>query len=187
MTDPIVTRNELHFRRIDMRGYARSDGLYEVEGRVVDRKPEAFTSWLDGRDVPANAPIHDMGVRIIYDKTMKVHAVETFTDATPYAICPGGGAALQTLVGLSMTKGWSREVRERLSGAVSCTHLMQLLMPLATVAFQSMGALRRSSVLERDATGRPLKVDSCYAYGAGQELVKKHWPEFYEPAPETKG
>lgn len=31
-----ITREELHFRRIDMRGYRRSDDLYEVEGRVTD-------------------------------------------------------------------------------------------------------------------------------------------------------
>lgn len=29
-----VTREELHFRSIEMRGFRRSDGLYEVEGRV---------------------------------------------------------------------------------------------------------------------------------------------------------
>jgi hypothetical protein len=32
MTDSDVTREELHFRRINMRGYRRSDGLFEVEG-----------------------------------------------------------------------------------------------------------------------------------------------------------
>ena len=41
--DADPTREELHFRRIDMRGYRRSDGLLEVEGRVTDRKPTDFT------------------------------------------------------------------------------------------------------------------------------------------------
>jgi hypothetical protein len=31
-------RAELHFRRIDMRGFRRSDGLFEVEGRITDRR-----------------------------------------------------------------------------------------------------------------------------------------------------
>lgn len=31
-------RTELHFRRIVMRGYRRDDGLYEIDGRVVDTK-----------------------------------------------------------------------------------------------------------------------------------------------------
>ena len=40
--DDAVTREELHFRRIDMRGWRRSDGLYEVEGRVIDHKPNVY-------------------------------------------------------------------------------------------------------------------------------------------------
>jgi hypothetical protein len=181
MNDTAVTREELHFRRIDMRGYKRSDGLYEVEGRVTDRKPHDFVPLLGGKEVPANEPLHDMGVRIVYDVQMKVHDIQTFTEAAPYAICPEGGRALQSLKGLNMTAGWSNEVRSRLSGSRSCTHLMQLLMPLATVAFQTMSARRKSAPVVLDPSGRPAKIDSCYAYGAERELVRIHWPEFYQP------
>ena len=38
-----------------------------------------------------------------------------------------------------------------------------------------------------DATGRPLKIDSCYAYGAEHELVRIHWPQFYRPKPSDTG
>jgi DUF2889 family protein len=183
MSDQTMTRKELHYRRIDMRGYERSDGLFEVEGRVVDRKTEDMSGWLGGRDVPAHEPVHDMGVRIVFDREMTVHEIHPFTNAAPYSICPGGGEALQSLVGLRMTSGWAKRVREKLSGARACTHLMELLMPLATVAFQSMSSVRRKQEVPVDITGRPLKIDSCYAYGAGRELVKNHWPEFYVPDP----
>ena len=185
MSDQPITRNELHFRNIDMRGYERSDGLFEVEGRLVDRKQHDMESLSGGRRVSAGDPIHDMGVRITFDKMMLVHAVETFTDAAPYAVCPAGGDALQTLVGLSMTKGWSRHVSERLSGARSCTHLMQLLMPMATVAFQSMYPSRRAAQTAVDPTGRPLKIGSCYAYGARSPVVKQLWPEYHQPERES--
>jgi hypothetical protein len=176
-----VTRDELHFRRIDMRGYRRSDGLYEVEGRVVDRKPYDFEP-VGGRPVPAKAPVHDMGVRLVFDDQMMVHDVQTFTNAAPYRACPDGGLALQVLKGLRMTGGWSREVRSRLRGARGCTHLVELLIPLATVAFQSLSALRRGRPDQLDATGRPTKIDSCYAYSAEGELVQRRWPEFHRPA-----
>jgi hypothetical protein len=181
MSDSNVIREELHFRRIDMRGYRRSDGLYEVEGRVTDRKPHDFVSLLGGKRLPAHEPLHDMGVRIVFDEQMLVRDVQTFTEAAPYSICPEGGRALQSLKGLRMTSGWSKAVRERLSGARSCTHLMQLLMPLATVAFQSLSSVRLAEPVRRDATGRPVKIDSCYASGAGRELVRRHWPEFHRP------
>lgn len=180
--DSAVSREELHFRRIDMRGFRRSDGLYEVEGRVTDRKPEDYTHPSDGKTVPANTPIHDMGVRLVFDEDMQVHDVTTFTNSAPYAACPEGGRALQSLKGLRMSTGWSREVRSRLGRERSCTHLMELLSPLATVAFQSLGALRASQPEQVDAAGRPLKIDSCYAYAAHGELVLHRWPNFHRPS-----
>jgi hypothetical protein len=172
-------REELHFRRIDMRGYRREDGLFEVEGRVTDRKPGEFVHPVPGRTVPMGEPVHEMGVRLIFDERMVVHAIETFTDHAPYLACPEGGAALQALKGLSMTSGWAREVRTRLSGARSCTHLMELLMPLATVAHQSMGALRVQQPDRLDSTGRPVKIDSCHAYAADGDVVLHRWPSFH--------
>jgi hypothetical protein len=174
-------REELHFRRIDMRGYRRSDGLLEVEGRVTDRKANEFTPRSGGKPVPAGTAVHDMGVRIVYDEQLRVHDVQTFTEAAPYGHCSEGGRALQSLKGLRMTSGWSREVKSRLGGARSCTHLMELLIPMATTAFQSLSALGLTRVDRLDATGRPVKIDSCYAYGAQQELVRRKWPEFYRP------
>lgn len=180
MIDEHATREEeLHFRRIDMRGWRRSDGLFELEGRVTDRKPYCFEPWRDGKQVPAGEPIHDMGVRLVFDQELYIHGVETFTEAAPYGECPDGGQALQSLIGLRMTSGWSREVRSRLGGARSCTHLMELLTPMATVAFQSLSQVNRGQLERVDATGKPLKIDSCYAYGQERELVRVHWPQFY--------
>ena len=174
-------REELHFRRIDMRGFRRRDGLFEIEGRVVDRKPFDFISVGGGKTVPANQPIHDMGVRLVFDDAMVVHEVHAFTDSAPYAACPEAGRAMQTLVGLRMSSGWNREVRNRLAGARGCTHLMELLQPLATAAFQSLSKVRMGQPEKFDANGRPAKIDSCFAYAAGGELVLQRWPAFHRP------
>jgi len=176
-----ATREELHSRRIDMRGFRRSDGLFEVEGRVTDRKSREFTPASGGRVVPAHEPVHDMGVRLVFDDSMVVHDVQTFTDAAPYPACPEGGRALQSLKGVRIAAGWNGEVRSRLSGARSCTHLMELLTPLATTAIQTMIALRMDQPEPLDANGRPRKIDSCYAYAAEGELVARRWPQFGRP------
>ena len=183
---PPVIRDELHFRRIDMRGFRRSDGLFEVEGRVLDRKPFDFAPGGIGETVPANQPIHDMGVRLVFDDQLVVQDVQTFMDATPYLECRGGGEALQSLKGLRLSNGWSKEVRSRLSGARSCTHLMELLTPVATAAFQSLSTIRKGQPDRIDATGRPVKIDSCYAYGAERDLVRRRWPAFHRPAQPEK-
>ena len=174
-----VTRHELHHRRIDMRGWGRSDGLYEVEGSVVDRKPHDFTSPTAGVRWRAGEPIHDMGVRLVYDDTMVVHDVSTFTSSAPHQTCFAAGPTLQSLKGLRMSAGWRAEVRKRLSGAQSCTHLMELLYPMATVAFQTLTLVRAGRPDVLDNAGKPVKIDSCYAYASDREVVQRRWPAFY--------
>ncbi len=164
-----------------MRGFRRADGLYEIEGRVTDRKPHEFAPGNGGRDVPANEPIHDMGVRLTFDESMVIHDVVTFTASSPYRHCPEGGAELQTLKGLSMGSGWAKEVRSRLSGARACTHLMEILIPMATAAFQSLTMYRLGLPERLNAQGKPVKIDSCYAYGASRELVQRRYPQYYVP------
>lgn len=178
-----VSREELHTRNIEMRGFRRSDGLYEVEGRVTDSKPKDFTHPNGGRKVPAGQSIHEMGVRLVFDEDMVVHDVETFTSAAPYGDCREGGRSLQSLKGLRMTSGWSREARSRLGAANTCTHLRELLVPMATAAFQALAALRMSKPDRLDASGRPVKIDSCYAYAAEREVVMRRWPQFHRPRP----
>lgn len=182
--DDGIERRALHLRRIEIHGCQRSDGLYEVLGRLVDTKPHDFVPQSHGgRAVPAQEPIHAMGVALVFDDHMVVHQVRSFTDAAPYPICAEGGAALQSLVGLRMTSGWNQEVRKRLGGWRSCAHLRELLGPMATTAFQSLSLLRMGRPDRLDAQGRPTKIDSCYAYGAQMEIVRVRWPAHHTPGP----
>lgn len=175
-------REPLHTRSIEMQGYMRSDGLYEVTGKLVDRKPHDFFPYVQiGRFVEAHEPIHEMVVRVVYDDRLVVRAIESKTSAAPYAVCHQGGQSLQSVVGLAMASGWSKEIKKRLGGSQCCTHLMELLIPMATTAFQTLSTTSRTKPERLDVTGRPLKIDSCFAYGANRSLVQRHWPEYFRP------
>jgi hypothetical protein len=187
LSDEDVSREELHFRRIDMRGYQRSDGYFELTGRVTDRKPNIFIPRSGEKTVPANEAIHDMGVRLVYDENLTVLDIATFTEASPYPHCALGGQALRSLIGERMSNGWTKAVRSRLGGPRACTHLMEILIPMATTAHQSLSAHNRQKPLRLDANGRPLKIDSCYAYAAHQDVIKQLWPEFHQPLPPVEG
>lgn len=45
-------RTEVHLRRIEMRGYRRDDGMYEIDGRVTDIKARDLVT-MDGTRFPA--------------------------------------------------------------------------------------------------------------------------------------
>jgi hypothetical protein len=176
-----VTREEIHHRQIDMRGYRRSDGLYEATACLVDRKANDFTPPGGASRVRAHSPIHDMELTLVFDGDMIVREVRTRIKSHPYADCIGGGDTLQTLVGLRIGAGWNSEVRKRLPSCDTCTHLKELLGPLATTAFQTMVAERPSALEQRDSEGKPVKIDSCHAYGATRGLVRALWPDYHRP------
>lgn len=175
-----LTREEIHHRRIDMRGFRRSDGLFELQAHLADRKTHDFVQPADGRMVPAQAPVHEMRVALVFDRDMIVREVQTSMDAFPYRTCPGGGDTLQSLIGLRIGAGWNSEVRKRLPSVDTCSHLKEMLTPMASAAFQTMTSVLSGLLDERDSTGRPVKIGQCHAYGPTRDLVKTLWPEFYQ-------
>lgn len=178
-----MQRQEIHSRQIDLRFYSRPDGLYEVEGRLIDKKAQPFRRVLGDDAVPPGVPIHDIIVRLVVDDSLVVHEAAASMLATPFQVCGAASRTLDPLVGLTMAKGWNKRVRELLGGAASCTHIMELLGPMATTAFQGL-APRRRALMEGPDAERHIrsKVDSCFAYSAEREVVATLWPHLRRPA-----
>lgn len=179
-------REHIHTRTIDCRGFRRADGLWDVEGHLRDTKTYAFDNHFRG-EVPPGAPVHDMWLRLTVDDRLVIHAVEAVTDASPYTICPNITPNFQRLVGLRIYPGFQREVRDRLGGIEGCTHLVDLLGPVATTAYQTVFPYRARQQ-EQAASGqrppdkrqrKPRLIDTCHAFASDGEVVKRYWPEFY--------
>jgi len=184
---PSVPRDELHHRRYELHGYRRHDGLYDVEARMTDTKSQALT-LQSGRVVAADEPIHDMWVRLVVDEDLVVHDIVAATDSSPFDICPEATATLRTVIGLRIAAGWTNAIKLRLGGKKGCTHLTELLSPLATVAFQTLAPVRLAKPEIDEKTGRPRKLDTCYAYASERDIARVRWPQFYNgPAKTTTG
>ena len=172
-------RELLHVRNIELRGFRRSDGAFEIEGRVTDIKNHSLQPPGREAPLPVGVPIHDMSVRLVVDMNMLISDVIAVTDAGPYPTCPEATESLQTLRGLSIGLGWTARVKQLL-GAQSCTHLVELLIPIATVAYQTLAPVRFARPARLNAEGLPVKINSCYAYAQHRPLVRKLWPEHYQ-------
>jgi Protein of unknown function (DUF2889) len=175
MTDT-VERNEIHHRQLDIRFYHRSDGLLEVEGRLLDRKTHPFRRLLHDHDTPAGTPLHDIVVRLVIDENLIVHDASATYAASPFEMCPGAASTLTRLRGLRIGAGWNKRVRELLGGSVSCTHIVELLGPMATTVYQGTSPQRLARMAQQGNDGHEAKIDSCYAYGRDGEVVARLWP-----------
>jgi hypothetical protein len=170
-------RREVHHRSIDMHAFARDDGLFDVEARLIDRKPFDYVRPSSPQPVPAGQPLHDLWVRLTLDGNFVVRAIEASSDVTPWALCREAEATLQVLVGEPVARGWSANVKERLRGAAGCTHLMEMLVTLGTTALQGI----RGADPNRRLTAEG-KIDTCYAYARQRSVVKVLWPEHHRPS-----
>ena len=132
-----VDRELQHQRDITLKGYQRSDGLFDIEANLVDTKTYGFPSDDRGQ-VNAGEPLHGMWVRMTIDTEMNVIACEAASDFTPYSICPGAAPAFANLAGLKIGPGFNKAVHERVGGVKGCTHLREVLAQMATVAFQTL-------------------------------------------------
>ena len=172
-------RQPMHTRQIRCQGFARTDGLWDIEGHLVDTKPYDMPNVdRPHGKIAAGEHLHEMWIRLTLDAELWVHAVEVVTDFGPYAVCPSIAPNFQRLVGERIKAGWTQRTRELLGGVQGCTHLVELLGPLATTAFQTIYPVRA----KRDSlpsAHKPALIDTCHAYRSDGPLVKHKWPEHY--------
>ena len=138
---PTAERELVHKRAIEIHGFKRADGLYDVEGHLVDTKPFDFKLAAGLR--PAGQPIHDMWLRITVDRELKIVDAAAAMDGMPYVgDCDRIVPAYRKLVGLAIRPGYTQKVKELLAGVRGCTHITELAGALATAAFQTMAGQR---------------------------------------------
>ena len=171
--DPTIGREPLHTRSIELRGYKRADGLYDIEGHLVDTKPFDFKLAAGLR--PAGQPIHDMWLRITVDRELRIVDAAASTDAMPYVgDCDTITPAYRKLIGLAISPGYFQRVKELLGGVRGCTHITELAGAVATAAFQTMAGQRL-----RPADQKPFQLDKCHALESTSRAVAKYYPKWY--------
>ncbi len=187
-----VPREPLHLRDIELRGYRRADGLFDIEARLTDTKTYAFSNSDRGQIEPG-VPLHRMLARMTLNAEMVITAFEAVTEYGPYAICPTAAPNFARLAGLKVGPGFLKAANERIGGVHGCTHLRELLGQMGTVAFQTLFAVRvkretaPNAVASADQAAaekpsRPMMLGTCLAYAPDSPVVARQWPQFYTGA-----
>ncbi len=179
LSDP-APRNEMHTRQLTCRGYLREDGLWDIEGHLVDAKPYDFETRWRGQ-MPSGQPIHDMWLRLTIDEDLLIHASEAAMDDNPYDACTGSLDNFRGLAGIRIGPGFMREVKARVGDTLGCTHLVEMVRPLATTAFQTLVASKRHMASQEQSHGGqpPAVLNTCFAHSDRSPVTRERWPAFY--------
>lgn len=171
-------RQLVHTRQMVCRGYRRTDGLWDIEGSLIDTRTEEMETFGRGRIAP-DEHLHEMWLRMTVDSDLTVRSIEAETVHAPYPTCPHFPDRFGKLVGERIEPGWTAKVRLLLGGRWGCTHLVELLGPLATTAVQTVYAWRGETADHLDDTVTPPTdfINTCHSLAEGSEVVERLWPK----------
>jgi len=174
-------RSEQHTRTVTCKGYKRTDGLWDIEGHLTDIKAEplAVRERNDGI-IPPGEPIHDLSIRITVDLELNIIDAVASMDYTPFRICPSIADAYKQLIGIQIAPGFTKKTKELFSGIGGCTHLLELLGPVATTAYQATHQEREARENWSEGENKPHTLNTCHTFDTSGEVVKKYWPHFYQ-------
>lgn len=175
-------RKHLHTRAIEYRGYEREDGLWDIEAHMTDVKTYEFSNNWRGT-VTVGEPLHEMLLRLTIDDNFEVRDVEAATENSPFKMCPDIAPNYKKLIGITMGPGWRKAIRTKVGGTDGCTHLTELLFPMATVAMQTIWPVkaqrRKKAVEEQSSNRRPPVLNTCHAWSTDSPVVRDNAPKFY--------
>lgn len=174
---PPAPRAPIHNRTIVCGGFRREDGLWDLEGRLVDSKSYKFGNvWRSA--INPGEPLHEMLVRLTVDDDMTVVAVEAASDASPHESCGAIIPNFQRLIGQRVGPGWRKRVMSLIGGAEGCAHHVELIAALAPLAFQTMGPIlarerKARSLPAAESPNAKFLVDSCHVWRADGPWAKQ--------------
>lgn len=182
---PPSDRRAVHSRRISCEGFVRDDGLYEVEGLLVDTKPQPL--HLVNRNVPAGEPIHQMRVRLTIDRDRFIVDARAFSEHHPYETCAEVEAGYRRLIGLRVEPGFTRQVKRLFRGVEGCTHMTELLPTMASTLFQVIWADGSYAQADQEALAAPVgnsPLGGCHALRLDGHVVRTYFPRHSHEAKE---
>jgi len=174
-------RKKIHLRKVHCEGFKRKDGLWDIEGHLKDTKTYNFKTNYRG-NVDAGMAVHDMSIRITLNDYLIIKDVCISMDSHPYGTCPAILSNFKNLIGVTIGKGFRKNVYSKVGGIQGCTHLVELLFPIATTAFQTIYSYKafKNKNTDQKTDDEPKLINSCHSWREDGEVIQKYFPKFYK-------
>ncbi len=173
----LITGAPLHGRSIEMKTYALDEDTILVEGWLrEDRFQQVYD--ITGEAI-AKGPVHHMAVRLMVGGTPPaILDAEAEMEHVPLDICHETLETIQKTIGLSISAGFLKKVRNLMGGDKGCAHLTHLLTVMSQAVFQGYVAHKRRRPPEVPASleaveGIEYLMGSCRAWKKDGPKVMK--------------
>jgi hypothetical protein len=166
----------VHERKMDFRTYPIEDGRLIVEGWLKDEQHVPGYHW-DGTVRPERV-VHSMGARFLIEGWPPVILdVETEMVEIPHERCPTAMESVREIIGLSITSGFSEEIRKRLGGPNGCAHLTHLITAMGPAAVHGYWTQKSRTPPPMpksldEFVGLPILINSCKLWSEGGPILQ---------------
>lgn len=138
MVDTNRRKKLLHTRHIQCKGYELDDGNWQIVGNMTDLKSFPMENRDRGGRIEVGEPLHDISLALTLDRNLVILAVDASIDAAPFSCCADITESFRMLEGLQLVPGFRKRAQSLLGGVKGCTHLLELLGPISTTAYQTL-------------------------------------------------
>jgi len=166
---------KIHGRNIQIASYEYDDEHIIVFGELHDRRLVA-TYTVENSPRPPTT-VHHMRIWIkVATGTMAIVEIEAELTAVPHEECADMHLTVEAIKGLTLTRGFTAEVKRRIGGRNGCIHLTTLLLAMAPAALQGYWVHNDREPSRRRLSGEHLEqylVDTCRVWRREGPLVEK--------------
>ncbi len=171
-----TSRIPTHRRTITIESFDVKSG-YEIHATLRDERP-----WAESSDQVHT--LHDMGLVVTIDReSLTITDARAAMEQFPHEECRTIEPAFRQLVGLSVVRGYTRAVQERLGRQRGCSHLEFLARAIGPAAIQTMASSRSrrgDAVVTESSTSEQGSwlVNTCHLWaqdGVGAAKVAAGW------------
>ena len=144
---PVRPRVPLHRRAIDIEAFETDDpDCIELVGSYLDERPRAAP--------PQQHVVHRMTLTIqVRVSDMVIIDASAVMHDFPHIECPDIAPSFSGLVGLSIARGFNKEVQRRFIGIGGCAHLEFLARAMGPAAVQAVSSARARARIANGFTG----------------------------------
>lgn len=172
----------IHSRTYSVRAFRIDGETMRLRGQVTDTKPPGL--YVEGDVEPLD--VHDMMVDLTISFPMlEILSAEVIFDTHPHLSCTSIESTFKQLAGVSIARGFNRNLTELFGGPRGCTHVVALLRAMGPVAVQSIYSMeaadpdrpdshenRSDDLREREQRALTFIRDSCHVWAVDGERFK---------------
>ncbi len=163
-------------RTIDITCYEDSSDSIIVQGELKDTRLCPYYLVTGERKDPGI--LHNMKVSMrVSGNTLQISDIHVEMPHYPREECIESNIHIQKLNGLSITKGFTKAVKDTIGGIKGCTHVTNLILAMAPAAVQGFWANKAQKPVTKEFANQGSMshylIDTCYVWRKDGPMIKK--------------